>query len=540
MKTHFISGLIILIFIVTPFTYFLKIQQIQADPAIIYVDDDGTADYTTIQEAINAANSGDTIIVKEGIYTENIIVDKSNLNIESENGFNNTIIRSNTTYTTVRIIRDYVNITGFTISRDFGDGNSAGIIIEQARYCRISLNNVINNDHGIRIIGFYNLIENNTLLNDLYDILFSYSAYNELKKNFMLKGIGISGNALGYFTHDIDSTNTVNNKPLYYIYQKNGYTVPEGAGQIIVVNSSNVLVENQEISNIFIAIRIESSSNININSNVLKEDFRGIYIENSINTQVLNNTVVYSKSYFSQESGGIQLGYGSNNSIANNDISHNYNGIYTYSEIGGIISNNTFDNNTFGIQTSSKNATILLNNISNCRITGIHLSSSGSDNNLIVKNNFLSNQHAIDESNPGHNIIYLNNFIENGVPLIGQGSASLNSPSQANYNYKGKTYTFKVGNYWTEYSGIDTDGNGIAEEAFTVVGNKIDYYPLIEPIENYNIIHELEANDTGTWYVDSDGTVDFRTIQEAVNSVNYGDSIIVKEGIYIENIEVKK
>ncbi|RLI67227.1 hypothetical protein DRO91_10500, partial [Candidatus Heimdallarchaeota archaeon] len=41
------------------------------------VDDDGPAHYTSIQEAIDAASDGDTIIVKPGVYTESITINKS-------------------------------------------------------------------------------------------------------------------------------------------------------------------------------------------------------------------------------------------------------------------------------------------------------------------------------------------------------------------------------------------------------------------------------------------------------------------------------
>ena len=40
----------------------------------IYVSDED--DYSTIQAAVNAASSGDTIIVRDGTYIENIEVDK--------------------------------------------------------------------------------------------------------------------------------------------------------------------------------------------------------------------------------------------------------------------------------------------------------------------------------------------------------------------------------------------------------------------------------------------------------------------------------
>ena len=41
------------------------------------VDDDGGANFTVIQDAINNASAGDTILVYSGVYYENVVVDKS-------------------------------------------------------------------------------------------------------------------------------------------------------------------------------------------------------------------------------------------------------------------------------------------------------------------------------------------------------------------------------------------------------------------------------------------------------------------------------
>ena len=57
----------------------------------ITVDDDGGANYTNIQDAIDAAEDGDTIRVYEGIYEENVVVNK-NINL-IWNGSGETIIQ---------------------------------------------------------------------------------------------------------------------------------------------------------------------------------------------------------------------------------------------------------------------------------------------------------------------------------------------------------------------------------------------------------------------------------------------------------------
>lgn len=47
--------------------------------ATLYVDDDGTAQYKTIQNAVNHASSGDTIIVQSGTYKETVNMTSSGL-----------------------------------------------------------------------------------------------------------------------------------------------------------------------------------------------------------------------------------------------------------------------------------------------------------------------------------------------------------------------------------------------------------------------------------------------------------------------------
>lgn len=59
---------------------------------IIYVDDDGPADFNNIQAAIDNANDGDTIIVEKGIYFENINFRGKNIILTSTNPNNLTVV----------------------------------------------------------------------------------------------------------------------------------------------------------------------------------------------------------------------------------------------------------------------------------------------------------------------------------------------------------------------------------------------------------------------------------------------------------------
>jgi parallel beta-helix repeat protein len=78
------------------------------------------------------------------------------------------------------------------------------------------------------------------------------------------------------YTHEIDESNTVNGKPVYYWKDREGGKIPNGAGQVILVNCTNVIVENQNLNNASIGIQLAFSSSITIKNNICSNNRYGI------------------------------------------------------------------------------------------------------------------------------------------------------------------------------------------------------------------------------------------------------------------------
>jgi len=91
---------------------------IMVKAADIIVDDDGTGDYITIQDAIDAASTGDTIWVKDGSYNEQLTVHTS-VKIIADNGAEPTIYATSFS-PGIDVTSNQVTIEGFKI---YGSSN---------------------------------------------------------------------------------------------------------------------------------------------------------------------------------------------------------------------------------------------------------------------------------------------------------------------------------------------------------------------------------------------------------------------------------
>src|SRR5258708_32830202 len=115
------------------------------------------ADQPTIQAGINAASSGDTVLVAPGTYVENINFSGKAITLTSSGGPAVTIIDGNHNGTVVTFNHSETAssvLSGFTIQNGFQSGFfGAGITVSAASPTITS--NVIARNHAAAAIGIY-------------------------------------------------------------------------------------------------------------------------------------------------------------------------------------------------------------------------------------------------------------------------------------------------------------------------------------------------------------------------------------------------
>jgi parallel beta-helix repeat protein len=144
-----------------------------------------------------------------------------------------------------------------------------------------------------------------------------------------------------------------------------------------------------------------------------------------------------------------------------------------------------------GIYLNSVRAGEVVNcNLNSNSYAGIYLyeSSKNKLNNNIIR----SNTYGIRlESSCSNNIIFLNNFEDNTFNIRDKGSNRWYSLEPLSYTYNGVNYTRYLGNYYSDYTGTDADGDGIGDIPY---GN--DAYPLMEsPASQESTIEEGVASN---------------------------------------------
>ena len=418
-----------------------KLIQVLPEGSVIYVPDD----YVKIQWAVDNVSTGDTIIVSNGMYTENINVNKS-LTIQSGYGATNCSVQAaNSSDHVFEVTADYVDIIGFTVTGAMGAGK-AGICLNDTVHCSILDNIVSNNNQGISLhSSSNNTLEANTVSHNIGGMDLDSSSNNTLEDN-TVKYINCDGISLGFSTNNALSNNTVS-------HTHHGITLYH--------SNANTVANNTASNNSEQGIRLLGSRN-NIASNNTAQNNRhdGILLWACAHNMVSNNDAN------SNGGSGIGISESSGNMLCNNTANSNIYGIalHRVSNENAVVNNNISNNSQYGIYLwCSGNNELKTNIVSDNSEYGIYLVKDmygGSDNNLIYNNYFDNTNNAYDDGNNTNNIWNITKT--NGTNII-------DGP------YLG-------GNYWGDYSGTDNNTDGIGDTHYPIHGGEsIDHLPLIQP-----------------------------------------------------------
>jgi parallel beta-helix repeat protein len=344
--------------------------------------------YPTIQDAIYMAYPGDTIRVLAGTYAERLVVN-NRVKIIGENN-TSTIIDGGGLGTVILITVGGVSISGFTIRNSAPGWPNSGILVDKASGSNISNNIIENNDHGILAnytqnsfianndlidnwaavelfssssstiknnnaanneFGIWvfqsnnNALSNNNATNNGYGLWLYDSSNNTLRNNSMTfnqYNFGVWGSDITHYTNAIDTSNLVDDKPVYYWTNHHEAEVPSDAGYIALVNSTQITVKNTTLKNNGQGTLLAYTQNSSIINNELINNREGIELFSSSNNTITNNNAT-------ENMYGIIQTDSSSNLLLSNTAAYNQYGIKLSNSLDNVIQSNAFVNNTLQV-----------------------------------------------------------------------------------------------------------------------------------------------------------------------------------------------
>jgi parallel beta-helix repeat protein len=514
-----VSGVWVLVLFVAVLGVALYVPVVKGDSGTIYIRADGSIDPPTapIQRNGNIYNFTDNIDCSIVIERDNIVIDGGSYTIQGtgdgtginvtkrENvtiknmkirafwygiylyeSSNNNILRNNVTDNCYGVWLDHSSSNSIygnnaTSNNYYGirlDGSSNNTVLENnvenngydfldtgygiqlwASYNNtISRNNALNNDYGIFLVGSSNVLRDNVMIGNRYNFVVVEGALN-----------------------DVDSSNTVDGKPVYYWINEEDKTVPLDAGFVALINCTNITVQNLNLTNNGQGILLAQTTNSKISqNNVTANDREGIRLFESSNNIIFGNNLTDTED-------GISL-YDSNyNTISGNKITNTRNGI----SLDSASHNSVFGNN---VATSTENGiklddaeynSVRGNKITNNKWSGICLWES--HHNSVYGNNIANNDVGLRLLFlPEENSIYHNNFVNNTEQAKFAYIYQYGQP-MTSFNVWDDGYP-SGGNYWSDYNGTDsysgayqneTGSDGVGDTPYVIDPDNRDNYPLI-------------------------------------------------------------
>jgi len=294
---------------------------------VVYIDDDFQDDsanhyWNTIYEGIIDAQQDWMVIVKDGVYKENIKIEKPNLIIRSENGVEKTIIETAGLDKDIfKVLADNIEIKGFTFRNNNKYGNTA-VSFGNVKNCNISDNKFLQNFRGISLLNSTeNTLKNNIFEENRVGLYLDNSHNNFITKNIINSKFyswhsASYGIYLYFSDKNIIEENTANDKG-YSNATDHGIT----HGIYLVSSKENILKNNKSQNNKGMGngIYMKDSDFNQLEDNLLTENQVGIELVGSKGNTLKNNKTK------DNDIAGIKLWQGSSeNVLKNNEMENNY------------------------------------------------------------------------------------------------------------------------------------------------------------------------------------------------------------------------
>lgn len=478
--------------------------------------------YSTIQQAVRHASDGDTIFVRKGQYNETVTVEKSLWLVGEDK---QSIIDAHSIGPDVLILHDNVNVTGFTMINSptpatgswldnmmgiglpiqlsdiqiigashcniYGNNlaNSlSGISVENSSQNNIIGNEISENSNGVRIeysannyvannvikgggsgiaivSSANNSIISNTVTGAGSAIWLNSASANTLRNNTLIDNYGnfrVQGSETSAFINYVDTSNTIDGRPIYYWIGRSNEIVPSNAACIILVDCFNITAKESDLALSSHGIVLAYTNNSIIKSNKLA----------SLNTTASED--------LGRSGSALDIMLFSS---FNNDLTNNLANIWLYSSFNNRITQNTGVIRLY----DSKSNEISENKITSISFVPVDWSGlvlSNSSNNQILRNSIKGNSAGIQLINSADNNRIINNTIEDNA----QGGIIVRS----RYNLVLGNEVTGNGNFGIQDSGFGTSiiGNSVIKNwgmggllldgSFdcTITGNVIEGFSL--------------------------------------------------------------
>lgn len=232
-----ITALLIMPFLLTFNLILVNYSQAQ-QKNILYVDDDGETEYNLIQEALNHAQHGYTVFVRNGTYFENLTINKP-ITLLGEDKETTTIV-NNETSQVIQVISDFVNIKGFTITSNvqstqhvigvkISSNNTSvtdciimnnsgdGIVITPFSSNNVIQGNIIINNMGCGVSAAYinhTTIKGNHIINNRVGVSLCSSLYNTITENAIVNNTEHGVKMCGSSNHNLIYLNDIVNRQI--------------------------------------------------------------------------------------------------------------------------------------------------------------------------------------------------------------------------------------------------------------------------------------------------------------------------------------